>query len=759
VYIGIFNIDSIIEEAFLFFTGAVKMERKLLWTMTVLLAVFPAVPSFAADLLKSGPAWNIEKYEGNSLTVAQSSEGTVMDFRMPVQGQWVQIWKELDKDAKDPQSLVFSFQYKGPGQTLEVKLVDDDGSTFGKKIELLPVKIGWSDIILPVSDLSYFWGGDKTLGHIVRIYFAVAGTGDGTLTFRSIGLNRGPAGGAAVSGQDVSGAEEPDVDIAGLPPSKFWNNPKDWILSGDNDSTVKITSVKARLDYGLKIRYSLRKGAYGFVEFRKNIPEKFDPAIPVVFWIKAKADSDLEIKFVDNDGSIFIRKVPLKDAYKDWTRVVIYLNSTEYGWGGKNDEFDGWGFFQFAISGSGQGTVYLDGIGFGEKGMKASFGSAGPMIDPNAALPGTGFRQRRDAVMNPEDPLVLEGLRQIQDISSPGRQILPSMENNEAQTFNNALVAMAFLVKGERGRAERLLDFYAAATDRGNQEINRQNFYYNGEARGFYQWVELNATEKAGAFHFDPAAKSGPDRWMGDMAWLLIAYKNYEKQFNSRKYAVITGILKDYLVSLYTNASEAPGGYLRHGWINGDRKHNENFGHPEGNIDAWVAMKLCGEDRIAGNIRTWLDTKLKGKTLPLDLYTWRVLAYGSSFSNVLNIPEYDLRYRKILDTKAGRKAMGFYPFANYNVNNIWFDGTGHITCAYYAVGNPLRGNFYSNQLDAFLIDCKVNNVLTRSLPYTANTTGEYPWVDVKKGFISAAAWYIFAKNRYNPYWANQGPAK
>jgi hypothetical protein len=34
------------------------------------------------------------------------------------------------------------------------------------------------------------------------------------------------------------------------------------------------------------------------------------------------------------------------------------------------------------------------------------------------------------------------------------------MENNEAQTFNNALVAMAFLVKGERDRAERILDFY-----------------------------------------------------------------------------------------------------------------------------------------------------------------------------------------------------------------------------------------------------------------------------------------------------------
>ena len=38
----------------------------------------------------------------------------------------------------------------------------------------------------------------------------------------------------------------------------------------------------------------------------------------------------------------------------------------------------------------------------------------------------------------------------------------------------------------------------------------------------------------------------------------------------------------------------------------------------------------------------------------------------------------------------------------------------------------------------------------KSLPYTANKDGGYTWVDVNKGFVSCAVWYIFAKNEFNP---------
>lgn len=78
------------------------------------------------------------------------------------------------------------------------------------------------------------------------------------------------------------------------------------------------------------------------------------------------------------------------------------------------------------------------------------------------------------------------------------------------------------------------------------------------------------------------------------------------------------------------------------------------------------------------------------------------------------------------------------------------DGTGHIACAYLAYGDKTRGYFYADQLDSFLMDKVINGVKTRALPYTANKTGGYDWVQPDKGFISVCAWYILAKNKFNP---------
>jgi hypothetical protein len=153
---------------------------------------------------------------------------------------------------------------------------------------------------------------------------------------------------------------------------------------------------------------------------------------------------------------------------------------------------------------------------------------------------------------------------------------------------------------------------------------------------------------------------------------------------------------------------------------------------------------------MAGKIKTWLDRKLgDNRSLPLDLYTWRTLAYGKDSAYLLDIPDHDLRYRKTL-TVNGEKVMGFYSCADIDANNIWLDGTGHIVCAYLAYGDKQRGYFYSNQLDALLIDRVIGGTKTRALPYTANKACGYDWVDPNKGFISVCAWYVFAKNSFNP---------
>ncbi|MEI6172497.1 MAG: hypothetical protein WCR01_02010 [Bacteroidota bacterium] len=516
--------------------------------------------------------------------------------------------------------------------------------------------------------------------------------------------------------------------------SSNWDNCAGWTISKSPGTTVVKSTFDGIHHDGISITYTFPSG--GWFDMSIALPDTFSQNSPISFFIKSSSSNFLELKFTDTDGSVFGLKTSLGDYVKEGKQVVVYLKNTEYWWGG-NDKFDKFARFSIAVSGNENGTLYLDETGVGKASLISTFHSS---YDPDSTLAGIGFAQRRDSTLLKEDTLVLEYLKVMQDNSSVDQNLLPSQEDDEAQTFNNSLVAIAFILKNEKERAERILDFYAHATNKENTDIQLQNFYYKGEARGFYQWVSLK-TKRA------PANRV--DRWIGDMAWLLIACKNYERRYNSNRYDNLVKIIKDLLLSFYQETEH--GGYIQHGWRQGDDHLHELSGHPEGNIDCYVALKLCGEDFYAQKIKIWLEYELARRPgLPLDLYTWRVLAFGRKYSLLLDIPEFDFRYRKIIEVK-GEKVMGFYHGPDLSVNNFWNDGTGHIACAYEAFGDKQRGYFYANQLDHLIINRIINTNNTHAIPYTLNKTGGYEWVDQNKGFVSCMAWYIFAKNGFNPY--------
>ncbi|MBU0679464.1 MAG: hypothetical protein KJ626_15290 [Verrucomicrobia bacterium] len=528
-----------------------------------------------------------------------------------------------------------------------------------------------------------------------------------------------------------------------------------WTVASDDKSTFDISD-----DHGtVRITFSLGEG-FGWIQLGKPLSPSTDSDVPVTFLVEAEATGDLEVKFLDADGTTLGVKIPLEGDFAGKTRVTAFAHDLEYWWGG-DGVFSRLAEFQFAISGQGSGTVAVSDIELGQPDMKSSFVGPGekrseaglftmlrpgPHLDPDRNAPGIGFRQRRAAAMTPEDPGVLEWLKTMQDESSPARQVLPTTEDNECHTFNNSLVAMAFLVKGETGRAERILDFFANATDRDNMDPSLQNFFYNGEARGFFQYVALNESTNGIAPYHNPGKA---DRWMGDMAWLLMAYKYYEQKNGPERYREITGLLKDLLISWFKKAEEVPGGgYVQHGWRKGDAYLHENHGHAEGNIDCYAVFKLYGEEEQAEKVRVWIEAVTRGESQPLDIYTWQVLAYDGDKGELLDIPDHDLRYRKELAVN-GRQVIGPYHSAAPGITNIWLDGLGHIACAYFATGNKERGFFYANQFDAFLMDSSLGGRKTRTLPYTANRQGGFDF-DQSKGVLSAAAWYIFAKNQFNP---------
>lgn len=475
----------------------------------------------------------------------------------------------------------------------------------------------------------------------------------------------------------------------------------------------------------------------------------------------------LDLKFVMKDGSTFGQRVPVEPKNENFCRLTIYPREAEYLWG-DSKKLSRPVSFELAVSGitdAGKLTIAAAKIGKGDEpssfGLPTAKAKAstddvpllrvpyrGPLLDPDRELAGYGDRQRRAEQMIPEDPLVLEWLKQMQDTGTPERQFLPSTPGgDEIHTFNNVLAAMAFIRHGERERAERILDFFRdAAVDRDNDDPTRQSFYLRGEARGFFQRVSLHGQDGRPPMH----APVNVDRWMGDMAWLLLACLDYQKTFDSDRYAELVTQVADLLKSWFIADPRGHGGYVQHGWRKGDSHLHEDHGHHEGNIDCYAVFMVLGERELAQKIRVWLDFELAGRNdLPLDLYTWRVLAFNGQHAELLNVPDFDLRYRKSVPFQ-GRTIIGPYSSPTVDVNNVWLEGPAHMSCAYAVVGNTDRANFYANQLDKAIIEQDVGGKVTHSIPYTATRTGDYEWVNLDEGFVSTAAWYILAKHSFNP---------
>ena len=144
------------------------------------------------------------------------------------------------------------------------------------------------------------------------------------------------------------------------------------------------------------------------------------------------------------------------------------------------------------------------------------------------------------------------------------------------------------------------------------------------------------------------------------MAWLLLAYCDYRQTYKNNRYDAAIDQLRDLLKSWYIDNPNGPGGYVQHGWRRGDSQLHEKSGHHEGNIDCYAVFLLLGETQLAEKIHAWLENELSNREdLPLDLYTWRSMAERDSKPNLLDVPDFDLRYRKTVDFH-GHQIVGPY---------------------------------------------------------------------------------------------------
>ena len=449
---------------------------------------------------------------------------------------------------------------------------------------------------------------------------------------------------------------------------------------------------------------------------------------------------DLEIKFEDTDGSVYQKRYSMNNVYTDWCQVVVYIWNTGYVWGGSDTLFNVSKNFELAFSGDSMGTVWIDEIGIGKPGSMPGF-----YLDPYRESEGNGFLQRRYENALPENAGLYRYLELMQDHSTTDGRILANDENTTyVSTFNNALAAIAFIIKDDSVRAGKILDFYAARTDSGNTNIDDQQFFYNGNAMGFYQQINKNTYHRAG---------SNEDRWIGDIAWLLLAYQQFgEKYCLNEEYQHVGLLIRDLLVSFYKETDDDCGCIMT-GWQDGDSRFDSTC-HYEGNIDCFAALRNYGDMEYSQKVRNWLLQNLTDYDQPLDNYTWLTLALNEEDDSLLNIPEYDFRFRKKIHT-GNDSIYGFYPFPNMVCNNVWTDGTGHMAAAQYVAGNTPRGNFYAGQFDPLLLSYELFGEDISTLPYAFNKECDFGWIDTTIGSVSPCAWYVIGKNRINPMYATE----
>jgi len=295
-----------------------------------------------------------------------------------------------------------------------------------------------------------------------------------------------------------------------------------------------------------------------------------------------------------------------------------------------------------------------------------------------------------------------------------------------AGLYPNALAAIAFLEHGDRGRCERILEFF---------EAKRQSVLL-AKPGGFNQFYDA----VTGDTHTDS------DRWMGDNCWLLIALNRYSARTKSDRYHAMTNEIADWLESLQDEDGGIWAGYNKSGLMRAKST--------EGNLDAFAALSLrpLSRERVVHWLweKAWIADAGRfrmGSTNndpALDTSAWGVLALGTRAWPAMLFAQKHLGRIKIAEDN-GKLIEGFTDFADKD--RIWFEGTGQMACAYWIGGWNVRAEHTILELEKAMLPSPTHPV-TMTIPCHSNDPS---WEGgATKGFVPSVCWYLFAKWKFNP---------
>lgn len=347
---------------------------------------------------------------------------------------------------------------------------------------------------------------------------------------------------------------------------------------------------------------------------------------------------------------------------------------------------------------------------------------------------------------------------------------------NAAFSYDNALVALAYLSEGKQADAARILDAFVYAIENDRYTPGRvRNAYAAGNIHALPGW-ESGARLPG---WYDPAVgETGAwyeDRYqvgsnVGNSSYVALAFLQYDALYGSETYRAEAARIMDWVLD---NCSDANPGFTAgyDGWPEGDPPVVYPFTYKsiEHNIDAYAAFSrlyaVTGEARYQSAAESALafiasmydssegvfytGTLDDGVTpsrenIVLDAQVWSALALGDAFA------PYQASAARVA---AMRQENGAYPFCETNANGGWWaEGTAYTALLLRLTGQGAAAvqtlsALCSIQLDNGLFPAATVDDLSTGFNLF---TGE-PWVYTTDAHIAPTAWFIMSVNGFNPY--------
>lgn len=296
-------------------------------------------------------------------------------------------------------------------------------------------------------------------------------------------------------------------------------------------------------------------------------------------------------------------------------------------------------------------------------------------------------------------------------------------------TYDQAVGAIAFLLKGDTASAKAVLDaLKGLQTPSGS-------------------WYT--------AYYCNNQAVQESNQHVGPVIWVVMAVAKYEK---------VTGDTVTYRNMVQKAMDWSLQFQQADGGINGGLDTAGNvltWASTEHNQDAYAMLVHYGYTQQAAKVKNFLDTQVwqeaggyfwagrNDPNNPMDTNAWGVQALGTTGTH-----QYNRGLTYVMDThrntktkrvKNGSITIDGFDF-NGDRNDIWFEGQGQMVVSFKMDGRTADANYFLNEI------IKIQDFYgTGGVPYSLLGTNNGYWTMKSVESVSGTGWLIFAIDGYNPF--------